>query len=229
MRLLLQRIGYGLAAMGALVWVLWPTDGWSLEPEAGLAFIIATAVWIWRECTPSEQARSESRANLAASSALGATASHPNDLTVAKSFLDFFTPKMQDFLRFHDLGGSFAYSLQSKIFDAVGRWEGADWEYEEPELQASFRWFVELLTVFANRLSIHFEPLSEHRVRMIASPEERFTDLFSEETMQRMHRYNALSSSVYDRGEEHLRLLRKKLPAMFAGRASDVRLAQQEA
>ncbi len=215
MRVAFPRVGLGLAAMGCLAWLLWPDSEWGLEPEPAFSFVVALCIWLWREFTGgNDTTASQPNSELM----IPPAEPHPNDISISNNFLQFFSSEVQSFLRAHDLGAAFPYSIQSLLMDAADRWRGPHWEYEDKELKDSFSKFNSELSNFTWRLIEEFEPIGQasNRVRIICSAEERMTDFFSNETRARVDELNAMSSHLYELGTDHLRLIRQKMPKVFA-------------
>jgi len=45
----LARLGSCLSTFGALIWFLWPSDEWIIDPEAGFALASALVLWVFFE------------------------------------------------------------------------------------------------------------------------------------------------------------------------------------
>lgn len=84
----LGRIGFGLATMAALTWLLWPSNGWSLDAEPLNAFVLAFVVWLFTEFKMSEEVIYR--------------ASTPNDIRLGREVFSYSTWVFRELLKDHD-------------------------------------------------------------------------------------------------------------------------------
>ncbi len=125
----------GVSAMASLAWLLWPVPQWQLNPEALAAFVIALSVWL---------------ASLAPAPIRHASS---HDVELLKRFRALLSEGEKDFLRTYDLGGGFSWNRLTKTQEFAITWHGAEYEFDDVEVQEKFSSIVSSAGEFISRLS----------------------------------------------------------------------------
>ncbi|MCE8534552.1 hypothetical protein KBY24_14255 [Ruegeria pomeroyi] len=119
------RIGAGLTMLGALIWLLWPSDFLSvLEPEPLFVFCVSFVVWVFTEFKLSEE--------------LGSHRISSNDIRNAREVLTWHSSKMRSLLKEADLWSFVPSDRYSDIRDVVSRWEKGQLFFHNKTLAKKF-------------------------------------------------------------------------------------------
>ncbi|MGB4114175.1 MAG: hypothetical protein WBK15_14160 [Yoonia sp.] len=95
------RIGFGLAAMAALLWLLWDGATGELQAEPLVAFLVGCAIWITAEFKHSEEVIYR--------------ASTPNDVRVAKWLIMYHAFQLRIMLNEHSFRQALAYHYHTEF------------------------------------------------------------------------------------------------------------------
>lgn len=120
------RAAAGIAVFGALVWFLWPSSSWQVEPEPLLALIVSAAGWLG-SLGPTRQAESEKP--------LPPTT---HDVKLLARFRETLTEPAKRFLRDQDLLSTFNWKTIDCLLEISHSWRGAEFAFDDEELEALF-------------------------------------------------------------------------------------------
>lgn len=201
----IDRIGSGLFAIAMLLWLLWPSTEWTLDPEPAVAFAVALCVWLWREWSAS-RASGETKA---------APTAHPHDVSLAKKVRTAFDEQIRSFLRKHDFGAVFRTEYANQIFGIADEWHGLDYEFQDPVLDNAMFELLRLNRELSEKISTWSGPVRDSRLLSVPTDPERYDDFFSENTTKRVSELNELATNTLEAYEKLDREMRAKVPSIY--------------
>lgn len=200
MREILARIGSGVAAMGALIWILWP-ENWSdvFEGEPLLAFSTALTVWIVTEIKGYRKNRP------------------PIDLEAARVIIGYHDSQFKEMLRDHDFGAGIRPRFLSEAAVFSRQITEGHFFFSDPVLQPKLIEFNQRLAKFVSYLSMHSAP---HRfgvlvLQSILSPNEKGGKI-PEQRYQEIKTTNELATEAWSEFDILYHSLRQTIPEAFS-------------
>lgn len=136
------RAAAGIAVFGALVWFLWPSSSWQVEPEPLLALIVSAAGWLG-SLGPTRQAESEKP--------LPPTT---HDVQLLARFRETLTEPAKRFLRDQDLLSTFNWKTIDCLLEVSHSWRGAECTFDDEEVEAFFAPLIDSIRDFTNELAL---------------------------------------------------------------------------
>jgi len=125
----------GLTALAMLAWFLWPEDPWTIHPDALSAFVVAFVAWV-ASLGPSD---------------IPPSTQHDRDLL--KKFRALLSDGERSFLRDHNFGDTFDLERLKGIRELVDVWRGAEYEFDDEDVQAQFSNTLSFISEFSHRLA----------------------------------------------------------------------------
>ncbi|MHA1545905.1 MAG: hypothetical protein ACTSUY_05715, partial [Alphaproteobacteria bacterium] len=123
------RITLGIASISTLTVLLWPAENWILIPERLMAFVGAAFAWGW--CEFIDYRKNLSDVNIGTG----------HDAKLIRRVRNTVSDENLNFLRHHDLGGSFHSSRLDFLERIQHQFEGARYEFDDSTLQKAFSSF----------------------------------------------------------------------------------------
>ncbi|MGE3302797.1 MAG: hypothetical protein AB7M12_06755 [Hyphomonadaceae bacterium] len=206
LRTALGRSAAGLAALLTLAWLLWPKEPWRPDPEPLVAFLLALATWIAslveERAIPTE-----------ATSPIDAKSYTPHDGALLERFRRLMTDNVRHTLGRHDFGGSFRWSSLAGL-QTVADWRGAEYEFDDPDLQRIFGPLINDVGDFVMKLATESWLIldSTELATMIPDVEHGGED-YSPRTRQRVKNMNDAASSLLEKIDAFIKLARKSMNA----------------
>jgi hypothetical protein len=206
-----DRIGTGLTAMATLIWVLWPDQGWTLDGEPTVAFVLALGAWLWREFsdTPAESVTSPL-------DAVSRTI-HPHDVQLAKRIREAFDENTKRFLREHGFGVTFREDALKNILGVADNWKGVDYEFMDKDLDNKLFEVVRHCRTLAEKTAEYAGYTRSGRRLAVPTEQERVSDSFSELTIARVRELDDLATKTLEAYEALEKEFRLRLPELYAG------------
>lgn len=200
----LARIGTGLAVLGSLIWLLWPSDLSSfLDPEPLFAFGTALVVWLITEFKKSEEASLDEPS--------------PNDIVVAEELLAQHSGDLRWLLKDTDLWSFVDSALYSYVIDICDRFDRESLFFHEPRLHSKLSDFVSRLSRFQGHIAQHTVPEFVGGSMMTGfKPAETVDDEEYERRRTAARRANELASEAWGAFDVLILEVKKKLPQASA-------------
>lgn len=180
----------GITALASLAWFLWPEEHWRVHPDALASLIVTLLAWIV-SLSPTK------------------ASSTKHDRELFQKFRDVVGEKERTFLREHDLGNSFSWKSLNGLTELADRWKGAEFEFDDPEMQKKLAEIVRRSAGFVYALSMDSQPLSGGWASIISDHERG--SFFSKETDKRVRGYNEQATELGETIDEFIRYARPKL------------------
>ena len=203
------RLGSGLSAMAALTWLLWPAPGWSPEPEPIYVFILAIALWGWREIVNENPHVEDIQKS-----------SHPHDVWLMSEIKKSTDNQKLRPIKEHDFGGSYPESYIAPILKLCDQVSDPQFEFSNAEIQSEYEIFTTSGNAFLDKLGVYGGIISLNtngeNWYSIIPERELHTGQFSTLTNNRVREINDLASKTYNSYVNFYRLARLKLPEAFA-------------
>ena len=131
--------------LGALIWLLWPSDFFSLlEPEPLFVFCVSLVVWVFTEFKLSEE--------------LGSRNTSSNDIRNAREVLTWHTSTMRSLLKEADLWSFVPSDRYSEIRDVVDRWEKGRLFFHNRKLAKKFDALMRSLDQLSMKIAMDTAP-----------------------------------------------------------------------
>lgn len=200
----LGRLTTGLAAMGTLTWLLWPSSTWRPEPEPLLAFLLALFAWL--------TAVLENQLVVMPTPASPSTLEpHPHDVALLNRFNRTLPLRSRSEFRHQDFGTLFNYDLFSPYLEVAEVWQGADHEFENRETQAAFAELQNAILALGNKTAVWMYP-SNNNARLLTP----FTTIDEQQgvqpqTLARIAEMNNLSDRIAQALDNFLRVARQNV------------------
>lgn len=193
------QITSGLMAMGALAWLLWPSESWRFEPEPALTFLGAVMAWI-----ASHTGSAEKQTTLV----LPPSA---HDVALLARLRATLTEEFRAFLREQDFGSTFRTRNLDPLFEVADTWRGEPFEFDDHELQPSLAELFEEVRQLSSKLALWTAPIRNPDFSSAIPQRERELDDPSEQTWARVRELNERATRVTDQLDEFLRTARRRL------------------
>jgi hypothetical protein len=179
----------GLTAMAAIVVFLWPVEGWRFDPSLFAACALSFVAWL---------------------ASLGETKRPTaHDVELLKQFRALISDQVRSTLRSHDFGGSYSRSWVSGL-NEVAYWRGAEFEFDDRDLQARFAKVVEKISAFTHDLALETWPTNMGDLST-AIPDAERGGVISERTKARVEKLNTDASTVVTAVDDFIRFARPRL------------------
>jgi len=190
-RVLSKQFASGLFAMLALGWLLRPEGNWSIQPEPLVVFLPAFVVWVLASIYHPH----------------GGISSHDQDLL--QKIRDKFDADVRMFLREHDFGGPFERTLSIPLLEVARSWQGADFDFDDPEMQEEWSELQSAIGQFSNLLA-HTYPLGGSGLQNAIPERERDEGIWSERTKNKVKEMNDLADKILSDVDALIKIGRSK-------------------
>lgn len=191
------RFTSGVAAMLMLVWLLWPSEPWRLEPEPLMAFALAFIAWLFSLAEPGR------------SSSVAGGSNH--DRGLFDRFKETLQEDERQFLREHDFGGAFDRARMSGIREISATWRGASFEFDDPALEAEFTPLLQAIQTFSTDVARMTNTLRGQTDFVSAVSEKDREGEWSERTVANIKKMNNDAEALTARLDAFIRTARKAL------------------
>ncbi len=196
-----SRIGFGLAAMGALIWMFWPDSFASvLDPESIFAFVTSFVLWVIAEFKQSE--------------ALILTEPSENDLGVAGEVLREHSGDLRWLLKDTDLWSFVDSEFYSKVIRMYDRHERDEIFFHDEKLNQKLNSFFAKLGAFLSHISLNTTPEQVGGSMMTGfKPISVVPDDEYERRRQLALEANDLASDAWMSFDELAKAIRQRMPS----------------
>ncbi len=193
------RAAAGIAVFGALVWFLWPSSSWQVEPEPLLALIVSAAGWLG-SLGPTRQAESEKP--------LPPTT---HDVKLLARFRETLTEPAKRFLRDQDLLSTFNWKTIDCLLEISHSWRGAEFAFDDEELEALFVPLIDSIRGFTNELALRSYMVrgSDERASVLTDHDREYE--VSDRTRQTARELNDQATQLAESIDEFIRFSRPRL------------------
>ena len=140
----IARVLTGLSVIGALIWLLWPSEWSKVEPEPLLAVCTAFVVWLLTEVKQSEEVIEFSAT--------------PNDVRVSKELLKLHKNQFRILLNDTDLWMFLDDEIYRKAFHLENSRDRGDLEFQNKRLDTQLEEFMVFLSKFNRHVAQHTTP-----------------------------------------------------------------------
>ena len=140
----IARVLTGLSVIGALIWLLWPSEWSKVEPEPLLAVCTALVVWLLTEVKQSEEVIEFSAT--------------PNDVRVSKELLKLHKNQFRILLNDTDLWMFLDDEIYRKAFHLENSRDRGDLEFQNKRLDTQLEEFMVFLSKFNRHVAQHTTP-----------------------------------------------------------------------
>lgn len=187
----------GVTAMATLVWLLWPSPQWNMQPEPTVAFTLALMAWLL--------SLSDARD--------GNSSSAPthHDRLLLQKIAEKLSHNLRLFLRKHHFGASFQSAILVPLYDVANGWVGADYAFDDVDLDSRFTALRCELDAFLKALADEAYGIADTDLMAIVPEDERVMDWFEPDTVKRVDAMNDRASSIADSIDTFIMTARRRL------------------
>ncbi|WP_332770114.1 hypothetical protein [Phenylobacterium sp.] len=187
--------------MSMLAWFLWPTSAWRVEPEPLFAFLGAFLLWAY----------SNSNDDIAGGPQDEGTFSG-HDKKLLGEFRACFSEEEKRFLREHDFGGAFNWKKLEGLQNFAADWQGAEYEFDDPDVQIKFAEILQKSRQFLHDLSLGTWMIdrSQQWASAITEADRQGVD-WRPSTRKRVDGFNELSTDLIDSMDGFIKFARQRL------------------
>lgn len=140
----------GLTAALTLLWMTHPEYTGQIDWEPTIAFALAALAWAY-SCLPNDQPAGQTQT---------AHVATDHDRKLFAAFNAQMPPAEVSFLRGHDFGGSFSISSLGGLRAICMEWQGAAYEFDDPEVQEPFEYLLVKMRHLSSRTALNTQMIS---------------------------------------------------------------------
>jgi len=180
-------------ALATLTWFLWHEPQWQAHPDA-LAALVASLIAMAVSFTPTKISKPSK-----------------HDVALLAQFRALVSEDEKMFLRDHDLADSFSWKSLKGCQDLADRWIGAEYEFDNREVQAKLADIVKLAKEFISELavgSVIFDAVTRRATTIPAIEKDRE---MSARTWQAIKAHNNRATILLAKLDEFVKFARKTL------------------
>ncbi|MBP9184896.1 MAG: hypothetical protein KBF78_17305 [Fuscovulum sp.] len=196
----IARVGAGLTAIGALLWVLWPKDfQWSESAESIFVFSVAFVTWLLTEVKQSEEVVFRQ--------------SSPNDIRVSKELVNLHREEFRVLLDEHDMHGFIDYRYVQLLDDVLHRFKTEKLEFQNRRLQDLTNDFLKSAQAFRRYIAENTTPTLLGGQEVIGFKNDRIvSDVEFQRSLNLSETANDLGSRAWDRLESLVHAIKVQVP-----------------
>jgi hypothetical protein len=200
------RIGAGILSMLAVAWVVSSIKGGNVPWDGIALFISSFIAWAFAEYKADAQAPVAEKL-------------HPHDIDLGLKLRQLFNEPAKIFLREHSFGQAYPHTRLHPVRD-VSYWEGAEYEFENEELDNIGSEIVRLSDELYTKLAGYAGPIrAPDGYFAVPLDHERAQDRFGPETTARIAEVNALSRQIVEQLDQFEKVFRKLSPESYVAKS----------
>ena len=193
------RAATGIAVFCALAWFLWPSPSWQVEPEPWLVLLVSVVGWL----------TSLGHARQVAPEKHSTPTTH--DVKLLGSFRATLTEPAKRFLRDQDLLATFNWKTVDCLLAISHDWRGAEFAFDDKELQARFSPLIENIRGFTHELALRsYIVRGRDDWASVLTDHDREYEV-SDRTRQTARELNDQATRLADEIDEFIRFARPRL------------------
>ncbi|MGV1951186.1 hypothetical protein ACQZ44_10190 [Agrobacterium vitis] len=208
------RIGAGILSMLAVAWVVSSIKGGNVPWDGIALFISSFIAWAFAEY------KADAHAPLAAKL-------HPHDINLGLKLRQLFNESTKIFLREHSFGQAYLHARLHSVRD-VSYWEGAEYEFENQELDNISSEIVRLSDELYTKLAEYAGPIrAPEGYFAVPLDHERAQDRFGPKTSARITELNALSGQIVQQLDQFEKVFRMLSPESYVAKPRTVTVSAE--